>query len=277
MEKLLNDLFSDKKVVVITGAGISTLSGIRPFRGNNGLYTEKNKKYDKDPMYYLSKACLDNEPEVFYEFYKENMMLGDYEPNVVHNVLSELEKRGLIEGIITQNIDRLHQDSGSENVIDIHGNGNRFYCTGCGEEHTAEDYKESCTCHECGGLVRPDIVLYDEGYGEGKIEKCYELINDADIVLVLGTSLTVSTATGLLSYFIRLKNIRPKLYYYSRLVYENNSESIYIVNDERTMFDSYGKRYSDLKEVFERIQKELETRKTDENSISKVKVKTDKE
>lgn len=265
MEKLLKDLFSDKKVVVITGAGISTLSGIRPFRGNNGLYTEKNEKYDKDPMYYLSRPCLDMEPDVFYEFYKENMMLGDYEPNIVHNVLSELEKRGLIEGIITQNIDRLHQDSGSENVIDIHGNGNRFYCTGCGEEHTAEDYKESCTCHECGELVRPDIVLYGEGYAEGRIEKCYDLINQADVVLVLGSSLTVSTATGLLSYFISMKKMLPKTFEV------NLNNSIYIVNSESTPYDRYGERYDDLRKVFERIQEELEFIKSDNSDRNKIK------
>ena len=274
MEKLLKDLFSDKKVVVITGAGISTLSGIRPFRGNNGLYTEKNEKYDKDPMYYLSRPCLDMEPDVFYEFYKENMMLVDYEPNIVHNVLSELEKRGLIEGIITQNIDRLHQDAGSENVIDIHGNGTRFYCTVCGEEHTADEYKESCSCHKCGELVRPDIVLYGEGYGKGKIEKCYELINQADVVLVLGSSLTVSTATGLLNQFIKINEILPKRFYLLEHGPKKTNYSVYIVNAEKTPYDQYGERYEDLKEVFERIQEELDNRIED---VSKVKEKKDKE
>ena len=258
MKKLIETLLSNKKVLVITGAGISTLSGIPDFRGKNGLYTQ-----GENAEYMLSKTCYDKEQNEFYKFYKEKMMLEDFEPNIVHEVLARLEQDGYIMGIVTQNIDNLHQAAGSKNVVDIHGNGARYYCACCGKEYTAEHYKETNICSNeeiieevidgetkkqvkvCNGIIRPDIVLYEEGYNEDKSDKMWEMFKQADAVVALGSSLTVSTIAYPLHNYI---------------CQWNPSKELYIINNQKTPFDyyPYGKRYfKDLKESFEEIFQEL--------------------
>ena len=271
MIRLINDLFSTNKVVVITGAGISTLSGIKPFRGKDGLYNrEKDEQFPREPEYYLSKECFEEEPEKFYEFYTKFMILEGYEPNIVHNVLTELEKQGLIDGIITQNIDGLHQTSGSEKTIDIHGNGEIFYCSKCNHVYSSKEYIEKgykCTEKGCDGIVRPDIVLYNEGLDEEKINKAIELIHEADVVLVLGSSLTVSTATGLLDEFIIKNRLYPGL---------SLNKKIYIVNNQRTPYDRFGKRYSDLYTIFETIQQTLQGKFLQNGDALELQIETNK-
>lgn len=258
MNKIVEVLNSDKKVLVITGAGISTLSGIPDFRGKGGLYTK-----GENAEYMLSRPCFDNEQEKFYEFYKNRMMLEDFDCNIIHNVLAKLEEKGKIIGIITQNIDNLHQRAGSKNVVDIHGNGDRYYCTCCGKEYTADDYKKSNNCNHveyvydkddtskvieekrCEGTIRPDIVLYGEGYNRKKYQECLKMIDEAEVILVLGSSLTVSTVSYFIMQFLR---------------FDDDERELYIANNQPTPFDRYctQRRYSeDLGELFEEIKTEI--------------------
>ena len=235
MDKLLNAIFSEKKVVVITGAGISTLSGIPDFRGKNGLY-----KQHANTEWYLSKECLIEEPEEFYKFYKNNLIIEDIKPNIVHNTLSKLEELGYIDYIITQNIDSLHSKAGSEKVIELHGNGEKFYCSKCKEEYDLNYYVNSgYKCKKCNGIVRPDIVLYGEPLKSNNKILAYKKIIEADIVVVFGSSLSVSTITNLLDEFISKKN----------------KENLIIVNDSETYYDAYAIKYSDnLDTIFKKIK-----------------------
>ena len=240
MNKIIEALNSDKKVLVITGAGISTLSGIPDFRGKGGLYTK-----GENAEYMLSKSCLVYEPERFYEFYKNNMMLENFDCNIIHEVLAKLEEQGKIMGIITQNIDNLHQRAGSNNVVFIHGNGDKYYCMQCSKEYTSEHYKNHGDKCECNGRIRPDIVLYGEGYNRKKLEKCLELIDEAEVLIVLGSSIKVSTIIHFIKMFLR---------------FDDENKELYIANNQPTYYDGYctDKRYSDdLGKLFEEIKTEI--------------------
>lgn len=180
MNRIMDVLFSGKNVVVITGAGISTLSGIPDFRGTNGLYTK-----DQDVEYKLSHSYFIEEPGYFYSFYVKNMIMDNVKPNIIHETLVLLEERGYISYIITQNIDNLHQLAGSVNVIDIHGNGDKFYCTKCKEKYTKSDYiNKGYICSKCNGIIRPNIVLYEEMLDVRKRYLAYDVINKADAIIV---------------------------------------------------------------------------------------------
>ena len=240
MKQLIDAIFSEKRVVVITGAGISTLSGIPDFRGNNGLYTK-----DDNVEYMLSKSCLIEEPDRFYEFYKKNILVDNIKPNIIHDTLTKLESLGLIDGIITQNIDNLHEKSGSKNVVDLHGNGERFYCKKCNKKVSIEDYKKDYKCL-CGGVIRPDIVLYDEFVKSVDHSKSLEMIHNADYLVILGSSLLVNTVGRLIDAFIRKNG------------YDNN---IFIVNNKETPYDYCAKRYEeDLGIVLKKINNEIDKR-----------------
>ena len=241
MKELIDIIFSGKNVVVVTGAGISTLSGIPDFRGKNGIYNK-----DEDVEYKLSKRYFLNNSKEFYDFYKDNMIVTNVKPNIIHNTLVKLEKKGFISGIITQNIDNLHQEAGSKNVIDLHGNGKRFYCCDCGKEFDESYYiNHGFECDECDGVVRPDIVLYGENLKNKVLSDSIEMIENADIVIVLGSSLVVSTVAVLL-----------KDYLISKKIFDSKDTSLYIVNNQSTSFDGYAKRISDdLERVFEEIMK----------------------
>ncbi len=268
MKDLFDDLFSDKKVVVITGAGISTASGIPDFRGENGLYRKNNEEfYKKHPYlryfpvdYMFSNRCLHFFPDGFYDFYKMIKILSDdIEPNIGHEVLAELEKEGYISGIITQNIDNLHQKAGSENVINLHGK-NDFYCTDCKHDYSKEEYINNgwkCSCEGCSGIIRPAVVLYGENINKEDSLKVWDLINDADIIIAAGSSLSVGTVKDLLNFFTS---------------FDDPDKHLYILNNQPTQYDSYsyGQRYDvDLSEAFEKIRNEMNLRKE-----NKVLVKT---
>ena len=135
LDQMLKSIFSGARVVVLTGAGVSTASGISDFRGENGLYTS-----GIDAEEILSRKYFRENPELFYQFYTQNMMIEGYEPNLIHQTLAALEKAGYIDGIITQNIDKLHQKAGSKNVVEIHGDGSKYYCTKCEKEYSGEEY-----------------------------------------------------------------------------------------------------------------------------------------
>lgn len=273
MKKLIEDLFSGKNVVVITGAGISTASGIPDFRSNDGLYNNPNEEfYKKHPYlrgypieFMLSRTCLLRYPEAFYDFYKINKVLSnEIKPNINHNVLADLEKEGFITGIITQNIDNLHQEAGSENVITIHGT-NDFYCTDCKTEYSKDHYLNEgykCTCDGCKGNIRPAIVLYQEGYNMEDYYKCIDMINKADVVIAAGTSLTVSTVTRFIDLFIHG---------------DDPDKHLYILNNQPTRYDTYtyGQRYDvDLPTAFGEIGKVLANKKAEKEKV-KVKEKQD--
>lgn len=236
LEKLCDIIFGDYKVVVITGAGISTLSGIADFRGKDGLYTR-----GENVGYLMSIKCFEKEPDKFYEFYRNNLMVENLEPNIIHNVLAKLEERGLIDRIITQNIDSLHTKAGSKRVIELHGSGDKFYCTNCGVNHSFSEYKESCKCKECGGMVRPDIALYGENIKLGDSIKARQAVINADKVVVLGSSISVGTVRNLLLQFMNHK---------SDFTYDD----IFIVNANPTCMDCCARTCSeDLGEVFKKI------------------------
>lgn len=199
IEILKEIIEKSNNIVFFGGAGVSTASGIKDFRGKDGLYQEK---YPKSPEYYLSSDCLYNDTEEFYNFYKNKMNCLDALPNVIHKYLTKLEKKGKLKAIITQNIDGLHQKAGSQKVLEIHGSIHNNYCIKCGKNYKPEYIfnSEKVPVCSCGGLIRPKVVLY----GEALPDCFYDAINyiqNADTLIVAGTSLTVQPASSLVSYF----------------------------------------------------------------------------
>ena len=192
-------------IVFFGGAGVSTESGISDFRSKDGLY---NQKYDYPPEEILSHTFFIKHTEEFYKFYKDKMNSLKYEPNITHIKLAQLESKGKLKAIITQNIDGLHQKAGAKNVYELHGSVLRNYCMKCKKFYDAEyvfNSKGIPTC-TCGGIVKPDVVLYEEGLDENTLEKSIISIINADLLIVAGTSLTVYPASGLINYF-RGKNL----------------------------------------------------------------------
>ena len=187
-------------IVFFGGAGVSTESGIPDFRSKDGLY---NQKYKYPPEEILSHSFFLNYTNEFYEFYREKMNSLKYEPNITHIKLAELEKRGKIKAIITQNIDGLHQKAGSKTVYELHGSVLRNYCMKCNKFYEGEYVFSStgvpkCTC---GGIIKPDVVLYEESLDDLTVENSILAIRNADLMIVAGTSLTVYPASGLINYF----------------------------------------------------------------------------
>lgn len=196
-KQLVND---SNNIVFFGGAGVSTESGIPDFRSKDGLY---NQKYDYPPEEILSHTFFINYTDEFFKFYKDKMNSLKYEPNITHIKLAELEKKGKLKAIITQNIDGLHQKAGAKNVFELHGSVLRNYCMKCHKFYDAEYVFNSngipkCTC---GGIIKPDVVLYEEGLNEETLNKSIIVINKADLLIVAGTSLTVYPASGLIDYF----------------------------------------------------------------------------
>ena len=192
-------------IVFFGGAGVSTESGIPDFRSKDGLY---NQKYDYPPEEMLSHTFFVRKTEEFYKFYRDKLNSLKYEPNITHIKLAELEKSGRLKAVITQNIDGLHQKAGSRNVLELHGSVLRNYCAKCGRFYGAEAVFEGSgvpKC-ECGGVIKPDVVLYEEPLNNEVVEKSVAAIAAADLMIVAGTSLTVYPASGLINYF-RGKNL----------------------------------------------------------------------
>lgn len=192
-------------IVFFGGAGVSTESGIPDFRSKDGLY---NQKYKYPPEEILSHTFFMRNTEEFYKFYKAKMNSLKYEPNITHLKLAELESKGKLTAVVTQNIDGLHQKAGSKNVYELHGSVLRNYCMNCGKFYDAEYVFESegipkCSC---GGIIKPDVVLYEEGLNQQTVADSINAIQNADLMIVGGTSLTVHPASGLINYF-RGKNL----------------------------------------------------------------------
>ena len=189
-----------RAIVFFGGAGVSTESGLKDFRSQDGLYHEK---YDYPPETILSHSFFFSHTAEFYRFYRDKMLCLTAKPNAAHLALARLEQRGKLKAIVTQNIDGLHQAAGSKKVFELHGSVHRNYCLKCGKFYTAEDIEKStgvprCTC---GGLIKPDVVLYEEGLDQKCLMGAIQAIAQADLLIVGGTSLTVYPAAGLLQYY----------------------------------------------------------------------------
>lgn len=201
VETFLQWIKASDNIVFFGGAGVSTESGIPDFRSVDGLY---NQKYDYPPETILSHTFYRKHPQEFYRFYRDKMLCLDAEPNITHYKLAELEKAGKLKGVVTQNIDGLHQKAGSKNVMELHGSVLRNYCERCLQFVSAEEILNSTDvpkCPKCDGPVKPDVVLYEEGLNQKTLEDAIYYISHADVLIVGGTSLAVYPAAGLIDYY----------------------------------------------------------------------------
>ncbi len=223
-----------KRIVFFGGAGVSTESGIPDFRSVDGLY---NQKFEYPPETIISHSFYERRPEYFFRFYREKMLPLDFEPNITHKVLARWEQEGKLLAVVTQNIDGLHQKAGSKKVYELHGSVLRNYCVRCGKFYPAE-YVKDCDgvprC-ECGGIVKPDVVLYEESLDEDVISGAVRAISKADLLIVGGTSLTVYPAAGFLGY-----------YRGDRLALINRDPTPYDRHAGVCIHDSLGKVFSQL-------------------------------
>lgn len=200
LETLCTWVEESSNIVAFTGAGVSTESGVKDFRSKDGLYSQK---FDYPPETIISHSFYLQNPEYFFKFYREKMMPLEVEPNITHCTLAKWEQEGRLRAVVTQNIDGLHQKAGSKRVYELHGSILRNYCTRCGKFYPAEFVKNAPgipRC-DCGGIVKPDVVLYEEGLNQKVVEGALEAICQADLLLVAGTSLTVYPAAGFLRYY----------------------------------------------------------------------------
>lgn len=222
------------RAVFFGGAGVSTESGIPDFRSVDGLY---HQKFDYPPETIISRSFFDRRPEEFFKFYREKMLPLGFEPNVTHRVLARLEQEGHLAAIVTQNIDGLHQKAGSRRVFELHGSVLRNHCMRCGRAYPAtfiRDCPGVPRC-DCGGIVKPDVVLYEEPLDEKTLTGAVTAISRADLLIVGGTSLTVYPAAGLLRY-----------YGGDRLVLINRDETPYDNEASLVLHESLGEVFSRL-------------------------------
>lgn len=234
VEQLRQWIQESKSAVFFGGAGVSTESGIPDFRSVDGLYSQK---FEYPPEQIISHSFYLRKPEYFFRFYREKMLPLGFEPNVTHKVLAQLEKEGHLAAVVTQNIDGLHQKAGSKTVFELHGSVLRNYCVRCHKFYPAEfvrDAKGIPLC-DCGGTVKPDVVLYEESLDQDTLSGAVSAIRRADLLIVGGTSLTVYPAAGLLQY-----------YRGNRLVLINRDETPYDDYANLVFHDSLGKIFSQL-------------------------------
>ena len=200
LDQLKAWIAESSNIVFFGGAGVSTESGIPDFRSVDGLY---NQKYDYPPETIISHSFYKRNPEEFYRFYKSRMIFREARPNAAHRALARLEEAGKLKAVITQNIDGLHQAAGSREVLELHGSVHRNYCTRCGEFYSLDAVmaQEGVPRCRCGGIIKPDVVLYEEGLDQKTMEKAVYYISHADVLIIGGTSLTVYPAAGLIHYY----------------------------------------------------------------------------
>ena len=234
LETLKQWIRESSRIVFFGGAGVSTESGIPDFRSVDGLY---HQKFDYPPETIISHSFYERQPEYFFRFYREKMLPLGFEPNVTHRVLARWEQEGRLLAVVTQNIDGLHQKAGSRRVYELHGSVLRNYCTNCGKFYPAEFIRDAqgvprCAC---GGIVKPDVVLYEESLDEATLAGAVSALRRADLLVVGGTSLTVYPAAGLLNY-----------YRGHRLVLINRDETPYDGQADLVFHDSLGSIFSQL-------------------------------
>ncbi len=210
-----------RRAVFFGGAGVSTESGVKDYRSKDGLYTTV-KQYGVSPETILSHSFFFEHTDVFYDFYYKYFLSAEVRPNPAHIALAELEKRGILRSVVTQNIDGLHQAAGSRTVRELHGTVMRYHCCDCGEEFSVDDVKkargEIPHCRSCGGIIKPDVVLYEEPLDAQTLTDAIRDIASADLLIIGGTSMTVYPAAGLVQYF--------------------QGDSIVLINRDETPYDS---------------------------------------
>lgn len=215
-----------KNIVVLTGAGISTPSGIKDFRGKNGIYKDA-----ADGISILTRSFLHDHPEEFYEFYRKYLLTEEtFKPNLAHTILADLEKDGYIKTIITQNIDGLHKAAGSKNVIELHGSDN-FVCTNCKKIYSADEVRKMDLvpiCNDCGSLIRPNIVLYGESYDYDKMCKAQYDSYYATTFLIIGTELEINPIFELAKRYVQFMNSST-----------GRGKKLYVINMGRTPIDGF--------------------------------------
>ena len=234
LQKIIDD---SSRIVFFGGAGVSTESGIPDFRSADGIY---HQQYKYSPEQVVSHSFFMQHTEAFYDFYKEKMMILDAKPNPAHYKLAELEQAGKLTAVVTQNIDGLHQAAGSRTVYELHGSIHRNYCMECGRFYDAEYVKKTSgipRC-ECGGVIKPDVVLYEEGLDPKTIQGAVEAIAAADTLIIGGTSLVVYPAAGFIDYFGG-----------KHLVVINKSETAKTVRAELSLAAPIGEIFSKIKAV----------------------------
>ena len=223
--KKLKEIIEDsKKIVFFGGAGVSTESNIPDFRSEEGLYNAQ-QQYGMSPEYMLSHSYFIDNPEGFYDYYKHNLVYEDAKPNKAHYALAKLEQEGKLIAVVTQNVDGLHQKAGSKTVYELHGSAARNYCMDCRKAFDMDYIMDPANCDgyvpkcdKCGGIVKPDVVLYEEALDESQIMGAVNAISQADTLIVGGTSLVVYPAAGLIRYF--------------------NGKNLVLINKSSTQYDS---------------------------------------
>lgn len=237
-DTLIDYIKDSKKIVFFGGAGVSTESGLKDFRSKDGLY---NQKYDYPPEEILSHHFFVNNTSEFYKFYRDKLNVGNLSPNITHIVLSKLEQIGKLSSVITQNIDGFHQMAGSKNVLELHGSIHRNYCCKCHKFYDS-DYVFNSTdiplC-KCGGIIKPDVVLYEEGLDEDIIDKTIKEISECDLLIIGGTSLNVYPAASFIRYF--------------------RGHHIVLINKDTTPYDSMCDLvfHESIGKIFKQIDKEI--------------------
>lgn len=241
IERLKEIIKNSDNIVFFGGAGVSTESNIPDFRSEEGLYKVK-QSYGASPETILSHSYFMKDTETFYKYYKENLIYPHALPNDAHTCLARLEKDGKLKAVITQNIDNLHQMGGSRNVFELHGSVYRNYCMNCNEAYELEYIMkdENCRgeipiCEKCGGIVKPDVVLFEEGLDEDTINGAVQAIMNADTLIIGGTSLAVYPAAGLIQYFKG-----------NNLVLINKSQTPYDNRADLVINDSIGKVFKEI-------------------------------
>jgi NAD-dependent deacetylase len=238
VEELQKIIDESNSIVFFGGAGVSTESGIKDFRSVDGLY---NEKYDYPPEEILSHSFFMNNTKEFYKFYRDKLDTRNFKPNITHEVLSLMEKKGILSSVITQNIDGFHQDAGSKKVLELHGSIKRNYCMDCGKFYDEKIVFESTNIPKCscGGTIKPDVVLYEEGLNEETIKETIHEISNCDLLIIGGTSLNVYPAAGFIRYF--------------------RGKHLVLINRDITQYDHLCDLviHDNLGKVFEQIKKEI--------------------
>ena len=238
IRKLQDMIDQYDNIVFFGGAGVSTESGIPDFRSQDGLY---NQKYDYPPETILSHTFFMRHPDEFYRFYQDKMLCDTAKPNAAHLKLAELEAAGKLKAVITQNIDNLHQMAGSKNVLELHGSVYRNHCVKCGKSYDFAYMKNAkgvpkCSC---GGIIKPDVVLYEEGLDNSTLNRAVQAISQAQVLIIGGTSLAVYPAAGLIDYF--------------------NGEHLVVINKSSTPRDGYADLL--IKEPIGKVFSQIQVRK----------------
>ncbi|MBQ3670798.1 MAG: NAD-dependent protein deacylase [Treponema sp.] len=239
VKKLQQIIDGTSAIVFFGGAGVSTESGIPDFRSRDGLY---NQEWKYPPEEIISRSFFDRDPKEFYRFYRKKLIIKDVKPNITHTRLAELEAKGKLRAVVTQNIDGLHQMAGSRRVFELHGSTLRNFCMDCHAPYGIDFIAESENtdekiprCTKCGGIVKPDVVLYEEGLDDDVVNGALKAISEADTLIIGGTSLVVYPAAGFIRYF------RGK-----HLVMINKSETAADASCELVIHDSLGKVFGAL-------------------------------